>query len=113
MTAEQLAKPCDITTYLRCKTHMEYAAEGADRCLRAQAFDIGLAAGRLEAGNGLLRKALVGLVGDDGREQLEAMEVVMRTLAATDADKAVSINAIHALLATLPESAEAIRKEIT
>jgi hypothetical protein len=50
-----------------------------------------------------LRSALVGLVGVDGKAELEQMEVTMRLLPAPDEDKAVSINAIHALLATLPE----------
>lgn len=51
----------------------------------------------------LLRAALVGLVGADGREELEAMEVTIRTLPAPATDKAVTIDAIHALLATLPQ----------
>ena len=50
----------------------------------------------------LLRPALVGLVGADGREELQTMEATMRLLPAPAEDKAVSINAIHALLATLP-----------
>lgn len=49
-----------------------------------------------------LRAALVGLVGVDGREELEAMEAMMRLLPAPAADKAVTIDAIHALIATLP-----------
>lgn len=50
-----------------------------------------------------LRAALVGLVGADGKAELEAMEVFLRNLPATlAADKAVSIDAIHALLETLP-----------
>lgn len=51
----------------------------------------------------LLRAALVGLIGCDGKIELEQMEAAMRILPAPEADKAVSINAIHALLATLPE----------
>jgi hypothetical protein len=50
----------------------------------------------------LLRSGLVGLVGADTREELEQMEAAMRTLPAPDDDKAASINAIHALLATMP-----------
>jgi len=48
-----------------------------------------------------LRSALVGLVGSDGREELDAMEAMMRLMPAPDADKAVTINAIHALIGTL------------
>jgi hypothetical protein len=49
-----------------------------------------------------LRAALAALVGVDGREDLEQMEVVMRLMAAPAQDKAVTIDAIHALIATLP-----------
>jgi outer membrane protein TolC len=49
-----------------------------------------------------LRAALVGLVGVDGREELEPLEGVMRVMVAPAKDKAASIDAIHALLATLP-----------
>ncbi len=38
------------------------------------------------------------------REELERMEAAMRALPAPEQDKAVSINAIHALLATMPEA---------
>lgn len=48
MTAEELRKPCVITAYLRCATHLEYAALSSDRCLRAEAFDLGMAAGRAD-----------------------------------------------------------------
>lgn len=49
-----------------------------------------------------LRSALAALVGVDGREELEAMEVSMRTIPAPAEDKAAAIGAIQALLATLP-----------
>jgi len=49
-----------------------------------------------------LRNALVGLVGVDGKDDLEKLEAMMRLMPAPDADKAVTINAIHALLETLP-----------
>jgi hypothetical protein len=49
-----------------------------------------------------LRCALVCLVGVDGKEDLEKLEAMMRLMPAPDADKAVTINAIHALLETLP-----------
>jgi len=51
----------------------------------------------------LLRDALVGIIGSDSREELLTMESMVRMLPAPDADKAVSINAIHALLATMAE----------
>lgn len=51
----------------------------------------------------MLRAALVGLVGVDGRVDLEQMEAVMRLLPAPAQDKAATIDAIHALVATLPE----------
>ena len=46
-----------------------------------------------------LRAALVGLIGVDGREELEQMEAVMRLMPAPAEDKAATIDAIHALLA--------------
>lgn len=49
----------------------------------------------------MLRAALVGLIGADSEQDLRQMEATMRLLPAPDADKAVSINAIHALLATM------------
>jgi hypothetical protein len=49
----------------------------------------------------MLRSALVGLVGADNKTELQAMEAAMRLLPAPEEDKAVTINAIHALLATL------------
>ncbi len=49
----------------------------------------------------LLRRALVGLVGVDTAEELDQMEAVMRLMPAPDADKAATVNAIHALKATL------------
>ena len=53
-----------------------------------------------------LRAALVGLIGADTEQELREMEVTMRLFPAPEADKAVSINAIHALLATMPPNAE-------
>ncbi len=46
-----------------------------------------------------LRSALVGIVGESDPESLRAMEAVVRLAPAPDADKAVTLNAIHALLA--------------
>jgi hypothetical protein len=51
----------------------------------------------------LLREALVGLVGVDTRAELEQLEAVMRLMPAPAQDKAATIDAIHALLATLAE----------
>ena len=53
----------------------------------------------------MLRRALVGLIGADSEQELRQMEATMRLLPAPEADKAVSINAIHALLATMPPNA--------
>ena len=60
---------------------------------------------KAEADIALLRSALVGLIGADSEQELRQMEATMRLLPAPEADKAVSINAIHALLATMPEVA--------
>ena len=60
---------------------------------------------KAEADIALLRAALVGLIGADGAEELRQIEATMRLLPAPAEDKAVSINAIHALLATLPINA--------
>lgn len=57
---------------------------------------------RAEAQRDLLRAALAGLVGVDGHGDLEQMEAVMRVMPAPLEDKAKTIDAIHALLATLP-----------
>lgn len=56
---------------------------------------------------GQLRSALVGLIGVDGREELEAMEAFMRLTPAPAADKAAAVDAIHVLLATLPAPLDA------
>lgn len=48
----------------------------------------------------MLRAALVGLIGVSEPEELRMMETALRTLPAPEADKAVTINAIHALLET-------------
>lgn len=60
---------------------------------------------KAESDAAMLRAALVGLIGADGEQELRQMEATMRVLPAPDADKAVSINAIHALLATLTPNA--------
>ena len=60
--------------------------------------------------NARLRSALVGLIGADSEQELRQMEATMRLLPAPEEDKAVSINAIHALLATLPVNAALTRR---
>ena len=45
-----------------------------------------------------LKAALSGLVGASTKEELEMMEAVIRSVPAPDADRAATINAIHALL---------------
>mgnify|MGYP001611760712 CR=1 FL=1 len=53
---------------------------------------------KAEAERDQLRAALVKLVGVDTREELEQLESVMRLMPAPAADKAATIDAIHALL---------------
>lgn len=55
-----------------------------------------------EARTERLRRALSDLIGAASSEELHAMEAAMRVLPAPDADRAVAINAIHALLETQP-----------
>jgi len=52
----------------------------------------------------LLRDALAALVGSGDVAELRAMELAVRQLPASDEDKAVTINAIHVLIATAPEA---------
>lgn len=52
----------------------------------------------------VLRKALVGLLGVDGRADLEQMEGHIRASIAPQADKVAGLDAIHALLSTLPKN---------
>jgi hypothetical protein len=62
---------------------------------------------KVEADKKLLRDALAGLVGASTKKELEQMELAVRRLPDQNFDKSVSINAIHALLATLiPEGGE-------
>ena len=60
---------------------------------------------KAEADIALLRSALAGLIGADTKDELMQMEATMRLLPAPEADKVVSINAIRALLATMPPNA--------
>ena len=52
-----------------------------------------------------LRKALAGLIGAETKEELEAMEMVMRSVPGIEADKIAAINAIHALLSEANDQA--------
>lgn len=65
---------------------------------------------KAEADMALLRNALVGLVGASDKDELEQMELAVRMMPAPEADKIASLNAIHALLATLPNSAICVNK---
>lgn len=49
----------------------------------------------------LLRSALVRLVGADSREELEQMELALRTMPAPPQDKADALGGVQALLMTL------------
>ena len=59
---------------------------------------------KAESDIAMLRNALAGLVGASDKVELEQMEVAMRLMPAPAADKAAGIDAIHALLATLPNA---------
>ena len=48
-----------------------------------------------------LRSALAGLVGVDGRDELDKMEAALRLVPAPDIDKVASINAVNVLRETL------------
>ncbi len=62
-----------------------------------------LRAQKAERERDMLRTALVGLVGVDGKDDLGQMEGVMRLMPGPAQDKAVTIDAIHALISTLAE----------
>ncbi|HEA64723.1 MAG TPA: hypothetical protein ENI02_01090 [Candidatus Aminicenantes bacterium] len=48
-----------------------------------------------------LRKALADLVGASTKEELEAIELILRSTPGIERDKIVAINAIHALFETI------------
>ena len=56
---------------------------------------------KLSEQNAVMRKALVGLVGAESREELEQMEIAIRMMPVPDIDKMNTINAIQALIQTL------------
>ena len=49
-----------------------------------------------------LRSALIGLIGAETEAELRQIELAIRAMPVPDADRAVSINAINALIATMP-----------
>ena len=66
---------------------------------------------KAEADMTLLRNALAGLVGASDKAELEQMELGVRVLPVPEADKIASLNAIHALLATLPNAGDQVSSE--
>lgn len=48
-----------------------------------------------------VRKALADIIGADTEEDLALMEIVIRTADAPERDKAVTLNAVHALQDTM------------
>lgn len=85
LNATMLAKQCDL-------------ARDAETQLAAQVA----AFGAVQAQHDRLRAALVGLVGVDGRSELEQLEAAMRLMPAPAEDKAATSDAIHALIASAP-----------
>ena len=51
-----------------------------------------------------LRSALAALVGVDGKAELEQMDFFLRSTPGPAEDRAAAIDAVHALLATLPKA---------
>ena len=47
-----------------------------------------------------LRSALIGIIGAETEAELKAIELVIRSSAVPDVDKAVTINAINAIIET-------------
>lgn len=83
----------------------EYAAEiDAPVCTLPDKHPLRIRAEEAEAQRDKLRSALVALVGVDGRADLEQMECVMRLMPAPAQDKAATIDAIHALIATVKDA---------
>ncbi len=58
---------------------------------------------KAEAKIAKLRQALAGLIGAETSDELRQMEAAMRFVPAPEADKAISLNAIHVLLETMEE----------
>lgn len=55
---------------------------------------------RISDEHAMLRKALIGLVGADSREELEQIEAAIRVMPVPDIDRMNTINAVQALLQT-------------
>lgn len=54
----------------------------------------------------MLRAALVGLIGTGEKAELLSMEAQIRTMDAPEEDMVLALNAIHAILLTMPTSEE-------
>nr|WP_281719934.1 hypothetical protein [Nitrosomonas nitrosa] len=54
----------------------------------------------------LLRSALAGLIGTDTEDELLKIETTLRMMIMPEEDKAATINAIHALLETMPTKSD-------
>ena len=52
----------------------------------------------------MLRAALVGLIGAGEKAELLSMEAAIRIIPGEEADKVAALNAVHALLLTMPAS---------
>ena len=61
---------------------------------------------KAEAEIALLRGALAGLVGASTRGGLEQLEMAIRVVPAPAADRAITIDAIRALIDTLPDNSK-------
>lgn len=102
---EKKAHPCIVpfAELPREQQAKDFIFRAVVHALRGQ----GMTAHKAEADIAMLRAALVGLIGADTEAELKQMEATMRLLPAPEADKAVSINAIHALLATIAPTKQA------
>lgn len=58
---------------------------------------------KISSANKLLRQALIGLVGCETREELEQQELAIRMMPMPEVDRIAPINAIQALLQTMPK----------
>lgn len=58
---------------------------------------------KAESDIALLRSALIGIIGASEKPELEQIELALRVMPAPEQDKIANINAIHALLATMPD----------
>lgn len=107
MTPEQI-KALALANGFKLKTQPDgkedlnpYVYEFAAALRKDQASDIAT-----------LRSALIGLVGAETVDELKSMEATMRLLPAPEADKVVSINAIQALIATMPKAKKTVEEPV-